>query len=550
VYLSTDKKAVIEGSALVTTISDTSETSYDAGTLDLGEIYYWRVDEFNEVKIPSLWEGNIWKFATPEYFVVDDFESYNDLDPGDPESNRIFLKWIGGDNILANGSQVGHNTDPFAEKDIVHGGGQSMPFYCNNIAGVAYSEAEVDISDLGIDSDWTKAGVKALTLYFYGNVNNNATGQMYVKLNGVEVPYDGDAGDIQEASWHEWNIELSSFDDVDLQNVTKIIIGFGAGSGSSIVYFDDIRLYPSRCIPGILKSAADLNNDCVVNYADLQILANNWLMSTYQVNPAAPGAANLAGHWTFDNAANVGADSTGNNNGTVSGDASQSANAKVGSGSLALDGEDDFINVRGGPFFSALDDDGDGFTAAAWVQFAPREEFSIMRVFSTNMSAGGSGGWGFGIIQPPASLRFTTYGIRDYDTVDLSSYLPHSQWIHVAVVYKSDGDADFYINGAWAETIAGDFSMNDTDGFLIGGLALPGSTEWFEGLIDDLRIYDSELSQGEVGWLAGKTTPYSQDVSLLLIPQNPAINAYDDDTIDLKDYAVLADQWLDKQFWP
>jgi hypothetical protein len=92
--------------------------------------------------------------------------------------------------------------------------------------------------------------------------------------------------------------------------------------------------------------------------------------------------------------------------------------------------------------------------------------------------------------------------------------------------------------------------MNDTQGFLIGGLASPAATEWFEGLIDDLRIYDRELSQGEVGWLAGKTAPYSQDLSLLLMPQNPAINAHDDGTVDFKDYAVLADQWLDALLWP
>jgi len=27
---------------------------------------------------------------------VDDFESYNDLDPDDPESNRIFNVWLDG----------------------------------------------------------------------------------------------------------------------------------------------------------------------------------------------------------------------------------------------------------------------------------------------------------------------------------------------------------------------------------------------------------------------------------------------------------------------
>jgi hypothetical protein len=556
VYLSTSRRAVTEGTALVTAVP---EASYDAGTLELGRTYHWRVDGISDAQVSTSWEGDVWSFAIADYLVVDGFEPYNDLDPGEPGSNRIFETWKDGagygsqDNPPyspgnGSGSIIGHPADPFAELSIV-----PMPYYYNNTGLTGkfnYSEAEADISDLEIGPDWTKAGIRALTLYFYGDPGNSAGEQMYVKLNGAEVPYDGDAADIQEETWHEWNIDLTSFAGANLQNVTKIIIGFRDGGGSGVVYFDSIRSYPARCIPGVMKPAADLNDDCVVDHADLEILTNNWLMSTYQVNPAAPGAANLAGHWTFDNAANVGADSTGNNDGTVSGNASQSTNAKVGSGSLALDGEDDFINVRGGPFFSALDDDGDGLTVAAWVQFAPRETFALMRVFSTNMSAGGTGGWGFGIIQPPASLRFTTYGIRDYDTADLSSHLPDGQWIHVAAVYKSDGDVDFYIDGAWAETVAGDFSMNDTQGFLIGGLASATATEWFEGLIDDLRIYGRELSQGEVGWLAGKTTAYSQDLSLLLMPPNPAINAHDDGTVDFKDFAVLADQWLDEMLWP
>ncbi|MHC4208016.1 MAG: hypothetical protein ACYSTT_25455, partial [Planctomycetota bacterium] len=56
-----------------------------------------------------------------------------------------------------------------------------------------YSEAGADISDLGIDPDWTKAGVEALTLYFHGDQDNTAGAaeQMYVKLNGVDRGMSG-----------------------------------------------------------------------------------------------------------------------------------------------------------------------------------------------------------------------------------------------------------------------------------------------------------------------------------------------------------------------
>ena len=35
--------------------------SYDAGPLDLGKTYYWRIDEVNGL---NIWKGNIWSFST------------------------------------------------------------------------------------------------------------------------------------------------------------------------------------------------------------------------------------------------------------------------------------------------------------------------------------------------------------------------------------------------------------------------------------------------------------------------------------------------------
>jgi len=109
VYVGTDPDAL-------TLAGTVTEPAFDTASLDLalGQTYHWRVDEVNDAETTTTWQGDIWSFSTPEYLVVDDFESYNDLNPDDPESNRIFLTWVGGDNEPANGSQVGHNTFPFA----------------------------------------------------------------------------------------------------------------------------------------------------------------------------------------------------------------------------------------------------------------------------------------------------------------------------------------------------------------------------------------------------------------------------------------------------
>ncbi|MHC4331609.1 MAG: LamG domain-containing protein, partial [Planctomycetota bacterium] len=102
------------------------EESYDAGRLELETTYYWRVDEVNSTNPGSPWIGNVWSFTTGDFLVVDDFEAYNDIDPPDEASNRIFDKWIDGFGTTDNGALIGNDLPPYAEQTIVHGGAQSM----------------------------------------------------------------------------------------------------------------------------------------------------------------------------------------------------------------------------------------------------------------------------------------------------------------------------------------------------------------------------------------------------------------------------------------
>jgi hypothetical protein len=172
-------------------------------------------------------------------------ESYNDLDPTDPESNRIFLAWVDGfDNPAVNGSIVGYANPPFAEQSIVHGGLQSMPFEYDNAVGK--SEATLTLTS---NRDWTVNGVDSLTIWYRGN-SSNAAETMYVVLNGTAGVDNDDTGAAQKGSWTEWNINLQAFSDqgVNLTNVTSITLGLGnranpAAGGAGMIYFDDIRLY-------------------------------------------------------------------------------------------------------------------------------------------------------------------------------------------------------------------------------------------------------------------------------------------------------------------
>jgi len=140
IYLSVDEQAVADGTALVDAVSD---CSYAASALDFGSTYFWKV---NEVQETESWEGAVWGFSTQEFALIDDFESYND------EDNLIYEAWIDG-WVNETGSTVGYLEAPFAEKSIVHSGGQSMPLQYANGASPFYSEAEYDMGGMDIDTN-------------------------------------------------------------------------------------------------------------------------------------------------------------------------------------------------------------------------------------------------------------------------------------------------------------------------------------------------------------------------------------------------------------
>jgi hypothetical protein len=152
-----------------------SDITYIPVTLDFNATYYWRIDEVNDAHPDKLWKGQVWSFTTGNFLVVDDFESYNDVD------NRIYLTWE--DYAMNNtGMTVGHFVPPYAERSIVHNGSQSMYMRYDNdgtvnegivIEGVNYeqsgtlfySEAQRQWSE---PQDWTGEDVNSLTIWFRG----------------------------------------------------------------------------------------------------------------------------------------------------------------------------------------------------------------------------------------------------------------------------------------------------------------------------------------------------------------------------------------------
>jgi hypothetical protein len=247
VYLGTDVDAVEDADA-----SDTTGIyrGRQAGTtytppegVEWGQTYYWRVDEVKADGTVS--RGYVWSFAIADYLIVEDFEDYNDYSP-----DEVWNTWLDGYMDPTNGSTAGYPDPDFVigehylENIIVHDGQWSMPlFYDNSSAGIS----EVTRTFSSPDTDWTREGVGVLTLFYYGDMTNNAQ-QMYVALNGSAVVNNSDPDAALVTEWTRWDIPLEEFAGVSPSNVGSMTIGFGnkanpTAGGKGHVFFDDIRLY-------------------------------------------------------------------------------------------------------------------------------------------------------------------------------------------------------------------------------------------------------------------------------------------------------------------
>ncbi len=136
------------------------------------------------------------------------------------------------------------------------------------------------------------------------------------------------------------------------------------------------------------------------------------------------------------------------------------------------------------------------FTVAAWIY--PTELSGVQRIVATARTESNNG---FGFGTSGTDLRFSTFGVKNYTLTGVG--LQTNRWQHVAAVMDGNNAVTFYVDGVKKGTIAhsAPAQADPDDTLLIGATTANGSADSiqrFNGLIDEVTVFDRALSQSEI----------------------------------------------------
>jgi hypothetical protein len=207
---------------------------------------------------------------------------------------------------------------------------------------------------------------------------------------------------------------------------------------------------------------------------------------TFTVTPPASG---LVGAWGFDetSGATVGDRSGKGNTGTITG-ATRTTTGKFG-GALSFSGSGKWVTVADSTSLHLTT----GMTIEGWV----------------NPTANGTGSWrALAVKETATGLSWALYPFGDANLPSAHAFTSSEQWArgttrpalntwtHVAATY--DGTTiRLYLNGVQAATKAQTGALlTSTQPLRFGGDAPWG--EWFQGTLDEIRVYNRALSTTEI----------------------------------------------------
>jgi len=209
----------------------------------------------------------------------------------------------------------------------------------------------------------------------------------------------------------------------------------------------------------------------------------------------------LQAYYTADNTPN---DTLGNHNGTMTNGTTYGTGI-INQG-FSLDGVNDYVSILP-TFGSSFSAPTSAHSYSAWVYKTVNGQKFIIQ----------NGNVGMGtcmIVTSGNNLGMTYQGVTTIFSSPSGGFITLNTWIHCAMTYDGAGNVNLYKNGV----NVGSSSISWTDGTGTSSTYLGtylGTSNYFNGLIDEVGIWDRELTQSEVTELynsgSGKQYPTGID---------------------------------------
>ena len=243
------------------------------------------------------------------------------------------------------------------------------------------------------------------------------------------------------------------------------------------------------------------------------------MQTKHRCQPASSGG--LIARYTFDNAGNLGADSSGNGRDlTTVAVTSATGRTVAGSGAANFDGATSrmtFPNIG-----QVL---GDNFSISFWLKNNSSANHTVPIYLMSNTSGAGEAGF---ILQGHNTINFN-YWTGRWQTGPSVTGAMDNEWHHLVVTIEGD-DIYFYKDGELHDSTlnSGLTIYNHTMLGLGANMSqsnLTNSVFWFNGLIDDVQIFDTKLSGAEVAGIYNAAFPDLSDQVDALIGEASNLDA-------------------------
>jgi len=169
---------------------------------------------------------------------------------------------------------------------------------------------------------------------------------------------------------------------------------------------------------------------------------------------------------------------------------------------LLLNGINQYINV---PSSESLDSPVEEVTVALWFNYTSAFNGWIVPLTKTNSLIVADRQYGFGINDGTGMTYMNTYYVGSY------SYEPNT-WYHGAITY-TENEYRFYINGELIQSGVPEDPIVQNNQPLEIGRDVPSATEYYNGMIDEIRIYSRALTENEINMVMNADGCNSNSIS-------------------------------------